>query len=126
MSNGVVDVLRAIIVGEQKSWVVFEHGTCVILREPAADLAAQASGLLKEWGPVHVGSSAADFSTINCGDALGWVVTCHHNDIFTRVSPEDAGAEPSDLTVGMYGRFKRGEDAASLRVMHIEDKRGGN
>ncbi|MDR1076704.1 MAG: hypothetical protein LBL59_10605 [Xanthomonadaceae bacterium] len=43
---------RETLTGPDKSWVLFENGICVILMAPA-------TALLKEWGPVHVGSPTA-------------------------------------------------------------------
>ena len=43
-----IDLWRRIIIDAGKSWVLFESGTCVILVEPEAGLAAQALALLKE------------------------------------------------------------------------------
>lgn len=118
-----IEAWRATINGPGKSWVLFENGTCVILMEPEADLAAQATALLHEYGPVHAGSSFGDFSTITLEDGRGWVVTCHHNDIFTFVGPDEANADAEDVVVGLLGRSKRGQDAEELRVLHVEDKR---
>ena len=123
MHDKLVNAWREIIVGNEKSWVLFENGTCVILLEPEDDLSAQAIGLMKEWGPVHAGSSAGDFSTIALENDAGWVVTCHHNDILTYVLPEELDDSPEDLLVGLHGRSKRDRDAESLTVIHIEDKR---
>ena len=123
MNNDLVNIWRQIIIGDDKSWVLFDNGTCVILMEPGDDLAAQAITLMKEWGPVHAGCSAGDFSTITLDNETGWVVTSHHNDILTYVSPEEVGDDPSDLSVGLLGRSKRGQDADSLTVIHVEDKR---
>ena len=114
---------RDTISGPEKSWVLFENGTCVILMEPEADLAAQATALLKEWGPVHAGSSFGDFGTIELEDGRGWVVTCHHNDILTFVGPDEVRHGAEEVAVGLYGRSKRGRDAEELRVLHVEDKR---
>ena len=118
-----VEAWRATINGPNKSWVLFENGTCVILMEPEADLAAQATALLKEWGPVHAGSSFGDFGTIELEDGRGWVVTCHHNDILTFVGPDEVRPGAAEVAVGLYGRSKRGQDAEELRVLHVEDKR---
>jgi len=118
-----IEAWRAIINGPGKSWVLFENGTCVILMEPEADLAAQATALLREYGPVRVGSSFGDFSTITLEDGHGWVVTCHHNDILTFVGPDEASPDAQDVVVGLLGRSKRGQDAEQLRVLHVEDKR---
>lgn len=124
IQNPLIEIWRSIIIGDQKSWVLFSNGTCVILMEPEDNLSSQALALLKEWGPVHVGSSAGDFSTIDLTGASGWVVTSHHNDILTYVGPEEIEQpEPSDLIVGLHGRSKRDQDAHELKIIHIEDKR---
>ena len=122
--NKLVNAWRTIIQGDQKSWVLFENGTCVILMEPEEDLAKQATELVKKWGPVHVGTASADFSVIKLSNHPGWAVTGHHNDILNYVSPEEFEDDnPSDVAVGLTGRQKRDEDAKSLKIVHIEDKR---
>lgn len=118
-----VEAWRATINGPGKSWVLFENGTCVILTEPEADLAAQATVLLREYGPVHAGSSFGDFSTITLEDGRGWVVTCHHDDILTFMGPDEVSSDAEDLVIGLLGRSKRGQDAEQLRVLHVEDHR---
>jgi hypothetical protein len=122
--NPLIEFWRTIIIGEQKSWVLFKHGTCVILMEPAADLSAQALVLMREWGPVQVGTSAGDFNVIDPVHAPGWVVTSHHNDIMTYVGPDEMGQpNPGDLFVGLFGREKRDRDAHELEIIHVEEKR---
>ena len=67
MGNGIagvselVETWRQIIIGDHKSWVLFAHGTCVVLAGPAEDLAGQATGILRVYGPVHPGSPTGDF-----------------------------------------------------------------
>lgn len=123
MRDQLVNVWRSIILGDDKSWVLFENGTCVILMEPEDDLSAQAVNLMREWGLVHAGSSAGDFSIIALNDEPGWVVTSHHNDILTYVSPDESAEDTSDLAVGMLGRSKRNQDSESLKIVHVEDNR---
>lgn len=68
-----VDTWRRIIVGQHKSWVLFAHDTVVVFVGPTEDLAGEAVGILREYGPVHPGSPAGDFSTINLTAApAGW------------------------------------------------------
>ena len=117
----VVDIWRRIIVGEHKSWVVFAHGTCVVLTEPAGNLTEQATAILAEYGPVHPGSPAGDFGTVKLQAAPGWVVTGHHPDVHTYVAPEDV-AEETDLVVGLTGRRNRDRDGRELQVIHVEDR----
>jgi hypothetical protein len=122
-AKALVDTWRKIIVGEGKSWVLFEHGTCVILRGAAAEgLGEQATALLKEWGPMVVGTPAGDFDVVELQDNPGWVVTCHHPDILTYVGANEfpEGADPNDLIIGLLGRSKRHQDAEELEVVHIE------
>ncbi|MFB4313219.1 hypothetical protein [Actinomadura sp. 21ATH] len=117
-----VGVWRAVILGEGKSWVAFEHGTCVILMAPEDDLAAQAVGILREYGPVAAGTPAADFGTIELDDAPGWVVYGHHDDVLTYVAPGEV-EDPDELRVGLLGRSKRDLDGRELTVVHVEDRR---
>lgn len=124
MADALVEIWRRLIVGDEKSWVLFENGTCVILMEPGEDLAAQATALMEEWGPVWVGSAAGDFSVISPDNAPGWVVTCHHPDILTYVASDDVGPEPTEVAVGLTGRGKRDADGLEPRVIHVEDRRG--
>lgn len=122
--SSLIATWRRIIVGDQKSWALFENGTCVILMQPEDDLAAQAIALLKEWGPVHAGTPAGDFNVVHLSGYPGWVVTCHHPDILCYVSPEEI-ADPGqgDLMVGLLGRGKRDRDAMELQVVHVENQR---
>ncbi|MGR6913955.1 hypothetical protein ACU635_06860 [[Actinomadura] parvosata] len=105
-----------------KSWVLFGHDTCVILVRPDGDLADQATTLLREYGPVHPGTPAGDFDTIELRDAPGWVVTGHHPDILTYVAPDELD-DHDHLVVGLHGRSKRDQDGHDLAVVHVEDKR---
>lgn len=123
-----VTVWRTVIVGDGKSWVLFRQGTCVIFVDPApgTDLAGAARELLAEWGPVHVGSSAGDFSVITLPDGLGWAVTCHHPDVLTWVPPPDEdgpGPAANEVGIGLLGRSLRGRDGEGLEVVHVEDRR---
>jgi hypothetical protein len=117
-------IWRRIIQGDGKSWVAFAHGTCVVLPdpEPGVDLAAQAVDILREYGPVHVGTPAGDFGTITLDPGPGWVVYGHHDDVLTYVGPDEV-SDTGDLAVGLYGRDKRDADGHELHVVHVEDKR---
>ena|SRR5688500_421875 len=123
-SAKLVAAWRGIIDGPEKSWVLFENGTCVVLMEPGDDLADQATASLREYGPVYPGSSFGDFATIELEDGRGWLVTCHQNDILTYVGQDEVGPEhANDLVVGLLGRSRRGQDAEDLKVIHVEDRR---
>ena len=120
-----IDAWQKILIGgDTKSWVLFENGTAVILMEPKGDLQAQATELMKEWGPVHAGGPAGDFAVVDLRDYPGWVVTCHHNDILTYVGPSELEEEePQEVTIGLHGRSKRDLDASTSSVIHVVDNR---
>jgi hypothetical protein len=129
--NDLIETWRGIIQGDGKSWVLFEHGTCVVLMQRGADLAVQATALLAEWGPVQVGTDSADFNLIELENGSGWVVTCYHPDILVFVpSDEENTSDTDEMVIGLIGRSIRGQDAEELKVIHVEDKRppgaGGN
>lgn len=123
------EIWRKIIVSNPSAWVLFEHGTCVILKDGGENAGEAARALLAKWGPVHAGTPSADFDVIPLRDVPGYVVTCHHPDILNYVPPEenddDGGEEgddddSSDVLVGLLGRGDRDLDAQELRVVHIE------
>lgn len=118
-----IDAVRKTIQGAEKSWVLFEKGTIVILMEPQDDLIAQASDLLKQWGPVHAGSPSGDFAICTLHNGLGWTILCHHPDILTFVGKEEVAPGTPDLPIGLLGHNRRDADAAELRVIHVEDRR---
>ncbi|MFC5241344.1 hypothetical protein [Streptomyces atrovirens] len=117
------DVWQRLLADPRKSWVLFEHGTCVVLTAPEGELAEQATGILRGFGPAHAGSAAGDFGVIALEDAEGWVVTGHHDDVLTYVGPDEP-QDRSEIAVGLLGRSKRHRDGTELHVVHVEDRRG--
>ena len=123
MSRELIDTWRKIILVKEKSWVLFENGTIVILMKPEDDLEKQAISLMKEFGKVSAGNPAGDFSVINLSNDDGYAVTCHHPDIFTYVSPSEIEENTEDWKIGLLGRSKRDADAHELKIIYIEDNR---
>ncbi len=124
--KSLVRVWRTILIGAHKSWVLFEHGTCVILPNPSAevDLAGAAQAVVEVYGPVVPNSSATEFSVIPLADVAGWVVTGHHPDILNYIPPEVfTTTTPPEVVVGMYGRTMRDADGLTPTVVHVEDRR---
>lgn len=117
-----INVWQRILVNPRASWVLFAHGTCVVLTAPGTDLPQQATEILREFGPVHAGSSAGDFSVINLKGSEGWAVTGHHPDVLTYVAPDELG-DHSTVAVGLHGRSKRHRDGTELRIIHVQDRR---
>lgn len=119
-----IDIWRSIIADPAIAWVLFEQGTCVLLGRPTDDPTAEARALLRVCGPVLAGSAAGDFRVSELEGGRGWVVGSHHPDILTLVVPQEVDADAREVAVGLLGRSKRAQDAARLRVRHVEDRRG--
>ncbi len=118
-----VEVWRQLVVGKGGSWVLFSHGTCVVLAGAEGPLEQQGIELLKEWGPVAAGSPSGDFSVVILDGLPGWVVTSHHELVNTYVRPDELDDDPAEVDIGLLGRLKRDLDATELVVVHVEDKR---
>jgi hypothetical protein len=124
------------------SWVLFSNGTCVVIPNnlPSVKLHDEAIKVLKQYGPVYIGSPAGDFGVVSVFDG-GWLVSGHHPKrigITTYVDPVEVEgllriADSSvpdwivkceeDVVVGRYGRAKRDKDSKELNIIHIEDAR---
>ena len=117
-----VEAWQRILEPSGVSWVLFENGTCVMLKEPDGELAGQAVEILRQYGPVRAGGPAGDFGTHPLKDGTGWLVTGHHPDVVTYVGSGEP-ADPSNLAVGLHGRSKRHRDGTDLQVVHVEDAR---
>ncbi len=131
---------------------MFEHGTAVLLVDPAEeqDLAATAREILSEWGPVYEGSPAGDVSVTDFLAIQAYAVRCHHPCVITFVDPREVDSSerlqigstehivlashgrgtrdlnvrnPEHLQIGLHGRAKRDRDAHDLQIVHVEDKR---
>lgn len=67
-----------------KPWVVFRHGSCVILMDGASskeDATAKATQIISEYGPVCAGTPAGDFNIIDNSAVEGIIVTGWHDDV---------------------------------------------
>lgn len=113
---------RRLLSGSGKSWVLFEHGTCVVLEEPVGPLADRGTEILREFGPVSVSGPAGDFRVLELKNGEGWLVTGHHPDVVTYVALDEC-EDPSHLAVGIHGRSKRDRDGREPHVVHVEDAR---
>lgn len=124
-----VDTWRAIIADEQNSWVMFEHGTRLVLMEPWEDLQAQARKIMAEQGPVIPGTPAGDFTVIKLNKYPGWLVYYNIPGVLNYVGPDELEEEGTDdpvalhVVIGYIGRDKRQKDAEALNIVHVEEKK---
>lgn len=112
-----INIYKKVIEPKLKNWVVFEHGTCVILYHPKDDLETEAKEVLQKYGKVHPDTSSADFTVLKVGD--GWIVTGDQPGILNYVS-EDEGKNMEDYEIGLIGRDKKEMDSKELKVVHVE------
>lgn len=113
-----VSIWRGLLADTYASWVLFRHGTCVILDKPAGDPAGPATALLRDYGPVQVGTNTADFNVVPAPG--GRLVTCYRPDILVFVGDAEVPPEQDDLFAGLAGRARRARDAAEPAIRHVE------
>jgi hypothetical protein len=116
-----VNIYKKVITDPSMSWVLFKHGTCVMLLNPEKDIQTQAIKILKEHGSVVAGTPSGDFEVTKIPEIKGWIVTGDYPGIMVYVSMVE-GKKKKDFEIGMIGRTKRELDAKELEVLHIEDK----
>jgi hypothetical protein len=105
-------------------WVLFSNGTYIIIEDMTiSDEGAFAKKIMREYGPVHAGSPAGDFSVTHLSRTEGWVVSGHYYGMYTYVDPSElkqAGVQnPSDVDVGLFGRRKRENDGKECRIIFV-------
>lgn len=114
-TNKSVNIYKKVIEPNLKEWVVFEHGTCVIIYHPPKDLGAEAIEVLKKYGQVHVGSSTADFNILKVDS--GWIVAGDQPGFLNYISEEE-GKDMEDYEIGFLGRSKKEQDSKELKVIY--------
>lgn len=110
---------------KDKSWVVFKHGSCVILSEAtssAQETESKAKEIMAKWGPVWPACPAGDFNVFKSPCNNGWVVTGHNPDVFTFVALSEGDEGSNDMMTGLFGRSKRDKDGREPQVVHVEHK----
>jgi len=108
-----------------QDWILFENGTYIIFDnvDTISDLKIEAIKLMKEYGPIYVGSPAGDFSVTHLNKTEGWVVSGHCYGMYTYVSPTEIETKkPSDAEIGIFGRFKREKDGKNPVIVHVNRK----
>src|SRR5688572_17686213 len=109
-----VHVFRRIITFDC-TWVLFAHGSAVVLPTASDDARQAARKILRESTDAFSIGSVIALSVLP-----GWVVTAPHPDVLTYVSPDDVGQGAADVTVAYYGSAALGADARELRILSVE------
>ena len=115
-----INIYKKIITDQSASWVLFKHGTCVMLLEPQKDIKEQGVKILREHGSVIPGTTSGDFEVTKIPEINGWVVTGDYPGIMMYV-PSEEGKMKGDFEIGIIGRTHREQDAKDLEIVHVED-----
>lgn len=108
------------IVPAASGFVLFQHGTFVMIDGNASQPAAEAIAIIRQDGPVVPGGFLGDFSTLTLKDGMGHLVSSHNDRLFTYIAPEQlAGTPRHDLEIGLFGRSMRALDAEEREIIHI-------
>ncbi len=114
-SEEIVAIYKKIIDPKFKDWVIFRHGTCVIIYKSQGDLKSEAIETLKKYGAVYPGSSSADFTVMKVDS--GWIVAGDQPGILNYVS-ENEGSGKEDYEIGLIGRNKKEQDSNELKIFY--------
>ena len=108
-----------------KDWVLFNNGTYIIFdnADTVSDIREEAIRQMKKFDPVHEGSPAGDFSVTHLNRTEGWVVSGHGYGMYTYVNPNELDSKaPTDVEIGLYGRYKRNKDGEKPIILHVNRK----
>ena len=117
------------------AWVLFEHGTYVVIPEPkpVQDYKAEAIRLMQLWGPVLMGTPASDVAMAKVKPHIhngitGWVIFGQYPVFGSFVGENELEGmtheNENEMLIGVYGREKRHLDATELVVVHEERPQG--
>ena len=118
LQAAMVEAVRSIIKPGRR-WVLFEHGTVVVVDDESVD-DPTALAMLKvasDEGEAP-GTAAGDFA-VEAVEGRGWVVGSHDPDIFTFVPATEVTPGSSDVVVGLAARTARGADADGQNVLVV-------
>ena len=110
-------------------FVIYKNHTCVLLNDDSKglikeEIVAKSNKIMKEYGPVKVGTTSGDFGLItrNNNNHNGYLITSHCPDMLTFVSDryemKSQSDEHTDIEVCLYGRKKRDQDGKTLKPIY--------
>ena len=117
-----INHVRLSINPKFQDWVLFKHGTYIIFdhAEEIPDLESEAIKLMAAFGPVYIGTPAADFDVTDLNKTEGWIVSGRSYGMYTYVNPNEIKSNVIDITaIGLLGRAKRDLDGENPVIIHI-------
>lgn len=116
-----VTIYKKILKGDFQGWVLFGHGTCVIIPRINKTIEDDAIEVLGRYGKIIPGTPLGDFNVTPLKDNLGWVVTGDHLDILNFVGFDEIEEKSDDMKIGLLGREKKELDSKELKIIHAEE-----
>ena len=101
-------------------WVLFSNNTYAIVEDERANSDPRVYALekMRNFGRVHVGSPAGDFSVTTLHETEGWSASGHGQGIYTYLHPSELKSR-RPMKIGLHGRSKRDADAKELRIVYV-------
>ena len=124
------EIWRDTLKPDQPTWVLFSHGTCILV--PIAEDAERiAIEILKQYGPLAVGTTLADFRVRKLSASSTYLVGYAHPSIFNIVHGQEAmfceALEKHNIAlIGNIGRSNRVFDAKVLKAVYVETNNNSN
>ncbi len=111
-----------ILPAEVRKWAIFKFGTIVLCHDKDEDSTEHPLEVMKEHGPVVLGTPLGDFNVGLAANNPGWIVVYSHEDIGNYVCPEEMDSEePHAVEIGVTGRAKRQADFEAMEIIHAEN-----
>jgi hypothetical protein len=107
---------------EFQNWVLFQNGTYIIFdkTDTLKELQEKAIKIMREFGPVYVGSHASDFGVQKLTKVEGWSISGHGYGMYTYVNPSELLSQNSnDNEIGLFGLDKRNLDGLHPIIIHV-------
>ena len=121
-TNELIEKVMLAVNPKFQYWTLFSNGTYIIVEknEDVKNIEEYSLKHISEYGPVHVGSPAGDFSVIDLTETEGWCVTGHGYGMYTYVHPSEIEVkEDKNLEIGMLGRGKRQKDSEDKKIIYV-------
>ncbi|MDO8583062.1 MAG: hypothetical protein Q7R51_00855 [bacterium] len=118
--NELIRVYKKILKGNFVGWVIFSHGTCVVVPHIDKAIRDDAISILQKYGKVIPGTPLGDFNITSLKDSLGWVVTGGSPDILNFIAIDETKEKSDDVKIGLLARKRKELDAKELKVIHVE------
>lgn len=125
MTESLIENVKLAINAKFQDWVLFQNGSYIIFdnTDTIKDIKEEAIKLMKEFGPVYLGTPAGDCGVTKLNKTEGWSISGHFYGMYTYVNPSELNSsKPADDEIGIVGRSKRNLDGQNPIIIHVNRK----